>query len=1136
MHRFLYVLLIFWLALIIPATVAAEETGPPVRAQINPAEVEALLLEKAAGRERVKPMLEAIDTAPAEDWLAQSPEESLAQRAGDEDSESPEQSIWQEALEREQAATDRVRGALERVAAATNTPERLTEFKNRLRETVVPLNPVEADKTIAAIDQELASLERQRQQAEMEIGQKRLTLGRLEERTRGHAETLERLGRERQEAIEQAQALDNAGINEASETAADILIRQAEARIIAAQLDAQAAPPRREALALEIQALELISRWLGLRTSQLQWELNERSSEELRTLRGDLRRLLNQEPEAAELFASEIEALNARFEQIARTQSRTRQLQADRERYTRLERDLTQTLSNVRERLEVTGLNEALGGLLLEEQRRLRDLEDVRAALAANERELAQTRLRSITLREETARLPERPVITAFDDRVQRELQRIQRQALAAQAQADEVLADQLRQTDLRARSVLSLVDELQQILRETLLWWPSHLPISLNWAMGVPAAATSLVDGAAWSEISHALREVSIGSPLGSLLTLLLAALLYAWGRGTHERLETLAGKTRHRFTDNIKHTFEALLWSLIRVLPIPVILLATSLRLGQMSEAGFGVEVLGAMFFSAAVWWLAGHLVILSTSPHGVARAHFGWNEVVIQRLRRHLTWFLPTQLTLILLLALAFAHPSELVFDIFGRAGLLAAVIVTGLLSWHLLAPPSDEAVFPLNERRRRILRLVFAGTAVALSLLALAGYLFTVAELLTRLIDTAIVLGLVWLAYSLAVRALILSETRLLLRRMREQRAKSAASEASSVGDEGGMEITEPDLSLEDINQQTRTLLATTAGAGVLVALFWVWSDMLPALTWLDGVTMWSRTVMVGEAEVLSSVSLQDFLLALLLGVVFTLATRNLPGLVEILLARSTTLDAAGRYTATMLLRYVLAVIAVITVFSLLGLRWSELQWMVAALTLGLGFGLQEVVANFVSGLIVLLERPVRVGDTITIGEYSGTVAKIRTRATTIVDWDNREIVVPNKNFITERLINWTLSDTITRLVITVGVSYDADVDKVSTALEEIARENPQVLADPEPKAYFLQFGDSALTFELRVYVNQLRDRIPMTSELHTAIIKRFRKEGIEIAFPQMDLHIRDMAPLAPTGSNMQSPHQERPGSA
>lgn len=1132
MSRILLSLLILCLTLPLSLPLHAQvQIGPSTMTQITQAQVEALLGEMEAGRDRLGPLIDSIDTRPAEEWLEQSPERQLIQQAGNESLESTAQTLWQRALEREQAAADRVRGALDRATTALATPQRLSDFMDRIREAVAPLGPIEAERTIDEIDQELTALERRSQQAALELDQKRLTLARLEEQSHSQAETLERLARERQEAVDQTQAPSDVEMDEVREAGSQTLIRQTTARIIAAQLDAQTLPPRLMTLALEVRALELESRSLTLRAAQMQRALNERSSEELRSLRGDLQRLLNQEPDARARFADEIQVLNARFQQIARTQSRIRELQADRERYVRLEQDLTQTLNNIRERLEVSGLNEALGGLFLEEQRRLRDLDEVRFTLATIERELTQSRLRSISLREQASRLPTRPVISAVDDRAQTGLARIQQQALATHLQAEEALTDQLRHADLRARSVVALVDELQQILRETLLWWPSHLPVSLDWAMGAPAAVANLADPASWREIRWALREVTIGSPVPMLLSLLVVGLLYAWGRGTPAHLKALAEKTRHRFTDHIKLTVQAIWWSLVRVIPIPLLLMITSLRLEWMPEVEFGVEVLATMLFSASVWWLAGHLVLLFTSAQGVARAHFGWNELIIQRLRRHLTWFLPIQLALILFLALTFAHPSELVFDIFGRLGLLAAVIISGLLGWNLLAPAPEDTPSPLSERRRRLLRMILAAATLALATLTLAGYLLTVGELMARIIDTAMVLGLVWLAYSLAARALILSETRLLLRRMREQKAKAAAAAATlegsgTVGAEGGMDIPERHLSLEDVNQQTRTLLRTAAGAGMILALFWAWSDVLPALTWLDGVTLWSRTIMVGDTEVLSRVSLQDFLLAVFLGIVFTLAARNLPGLVEILLTRSTNLDAAGRYTTTMLLRYVLAVIAVIIVFSLLGLRWSELQWMVAALTLGLGFGLQEVVANFVSGLIVLLERPIRVGDTITIGEYSGTVARIRTRATTIVDWDNREIVVPNKNFITERLINWTLSDTTTRLVIPVGVSYDSDVDKVREILLEVARENPQVMDEPEPSVFFLKFGDSALTFELRVYVCQLRERLLTISELHTSIIKRFRQEGIEIAYPQMDLHIRDLAPLAATGANLQ----------
>src|SRR5690606_3566106 len=167
---------------------------------------------------------------------------------------------------------------------------------------------------------------------------------------------------------------------------------------------------------------------------------------------------------------------------------------------------------------------------------------------------------------------------------------------------------------------------------------------------------------------------------------------------------------------------------------------------------------------------------------------------------------------------------------------------------------------------------------------------------------------------------------------------------------------GLDLPEAHLSMEDINHQTHALLKVTTRAALVLALFWVWKDILPALTWLDGVTVWERMITTGEQEVLTAVTLQDLLVAFVLIVLFLMASRNLPGLVEILLTRATDMDPSARYTVSTLLRYTMIIVMVISAFPLLGLRWSELQWMVAALTLGLGFGLQEVVANFVSGII------------------------------------------------------------------------------------------------------------------------------------------------------------------------------------
>jgi potassium efflux system protein len=192
-------------------------------------------------------------------------------------------------------------------------------------------------------------------------------------------------------------------------------------------------------------------------------------------------------------------------------------------------------------------------------------------------------------------------------------------------------------------------------------------------------------------------------------------------------------------------------------------------------------------------------------------------------------------------------------------------------------------------------------------------------------------------------------------------------------------------------------------------------------------------------------------------------------------------------------------------------------WSSVQWLVAAVGIGLGFGLQEIFANFVSGLILLFERPIRVGDTVTIGDLSGTVARIRIRATWLIGADRKDIVVPNKEFVTGRLVNWTLTDPVLRVDIPVGVAYGSDVACALALLERVARENPRVMRTPAPQASFQRFGESSLELVLRCFSPDGANEGPIRHELHLAIERLFREQGIEIAFPQRDLHVRSLPP-------------------
>jgi potassium efflux system protein len=267
-----------------------------------------------------------------------------------------------------------------------------------------------------------------------------------------------------------------------------------------------------------------------------------------------------------------------------------------------------------------------------------------------------------------------------------------------------------------------------------------------------------------------------------------------------------------------------------------------------------------------------------------------------------------------------------------------------------------------------------------------------------------------------------------------------------------------------------------------------------------------------------------VTLGSLAMALVIVILTVIVTRNVPGLLEIVILRRLPLDRGVRFAIITLFRYILAVVGMVLAFSEIGIGWSKVQWLIAAMTVGLGFGLQEIFANFVSGLIILFEQPIRVDDVVTISEVTGKVSKIRIRATTIRRWDQRELVVPNKEFITGRLINWTLSDNVLRREFVVGIAYGSDIAKAEKILYDVARANPLVLSDPEPMVIFKNFGDNSLEFELRVYISGIDNYVPVWHGINCTIDSEFRKAGIEIAFPQRDLHIRSANTSIPINTN------------
>ena len=211
-------------------------------------------------------------------------------------------------------------------------------------------------------------------------------------------------------------------------------------------------------------------------------------------------------------------------------------------------------------------------------------------------------------------------------------------------------------------------------------------------------------------------------------------------------------------------------------------------------------------------------------------------------------------------------------------------------------------------------------------------------------------------------------------------------------------------------------------------------------------------------------------------------------------------------------------YILFLAAIMSGLSVAGFDFGNIAIVAGALSVGIGFGLQNIVNNFVSGLILLFERPIRKGDWIVVGGTEGHVKDIHIRSTRIQTFDRADVIVPNSELISNQVINWVLSDRGGRAVVPVGVAYGTDTVKVRDILLAIAEENENVAKNdemPGPVVLFREFGDSSLNFELRVFLNNIETRLSVVSELNFAIDKAFRENGIEIPFPQRDLHLKEL---------------------
>ena len=684
---------------------------------------------------------------------------------------------------------------------------------------------------------------------------------------------------------------------------------------------------------------------------------------------------------------------------------------------------------------------------------------------------------------------------------------------IAAQTRLSEALGD----AEQELRGLAATSETLRLTLDERLLWTPSHAAVDGRFPADVAAGAWEFLRPTRWWESLKRVALTAWARPLWSSLGLAALAALLVWRRRVPADLAALALPMRRIRSDRYRLTGSALAWSLLAAVPWPVALLFVGAAFRATHNNNFAADIGKALEWLAVPSFVLAFLRVL-TAENGLAQFHFRWPRLRRAALHAAAPWLALIVLPAQFLIGLVMLRNDAVAIDEYARALLCIALLGMAALSWWLLAPnrlwTARYTVLAEPLRLRQFTRTILAGGMLVLAALVLRGYFVTALSLAGHTLMTMAVLLAANVVYSLAARWLVLGERRLSLKRMEQRQAADA--ESSTEGNETP-DVQPEEITLASVSAQTRRLLRAFVGVAVAALLLWVWSDVAPALTVLGNINVWTSSDVVDGKTIALSVSLRDVLEAILVLVFTLIATRNLPGLIELSLLRRLHVDAPTRYAITSLTRYAIVFAGTITGLAMLGLHWSNLQWLAAGFSVGLGFGLQEIFANFVSGLMVLFERPFRIGDTVTIGDVEGTVARIRTRATTIVDWDHREVIVPNKSFITERLTNWSLSNTLTRVVLRIGAAYASDPREVRELLLEIAAAEPLVATDPAPTCWFVQISACTFDFDLRVFVAEIGDRNRARDALYTRIAEVFREKNIEMAFPQTDIWFRNAMP-------------------
>ena len=687
-----------------------------------------------------------------------------------------------------------------------------------------------------------------------------------------------------------------------------------------------------------------------------------------------------------------------------------------------------------------------------------------------------------------------------------------------------------IQDIEFAKKKLVNTAESFGELLERHLIWIPSSKPIQIDYFQKLNHSLELFFSRDYWGRVVKDTGRSFHNNPFSWFIGLLMTTFLFASQRWTVKKMKMTAGSIDEQHEDTFLVTIKTVGLTLFLSVCWPFLLALPAIQLSNLPGADRNSQAFAHGLIYAAIVLLFWIFLYHICRCEGLARAHFQWPESVRKTLKWNLTWLIPIETISAFLVATMRSFPDYEFSDHIATLSILIQSLAISLFFARTLRFKKGITALLIEKTPQSLLcrlRYLWYPFVVLLPLfilwLALNGYYYSSLELRFLVNKTFAISVWVFLLYSLALRALKLARRGVVAKKTAESKAlhEKTSSPGERVGianDGSGPAMMAPTVKMNEIDAHTRSILKLVVFIIFLTCLWHIWDSVFPAFHILQDIHFWSYNTVVNGVEKTVSITLANLVMGGGMVFVTFVAVRNLPGLLEIILLNRLQMDPGARYASSTVCRYAITALGVLIALNAIGIRWSNLQWLAAALSVGLGFGLQEIVANFICGLIVLFERPFRLGDTVTIGEVDGTVTRIQIRATTILDWDRKELIVPNKEFITGRLINWTLSDQVLRIKVPVGLVYGADTDLAEQLMMKAVKSNPLILKTPEPRILFLGFGDNSLDYEARVFIKDIEDWTEMRHKLLKTIDSEFRKAGIIIAFPQQDVHVDLNKPL------------------